>query len=77
MNIQIVGLKKTEFTTKDGTLISGQSVYFTFEDDRTKGLQTDKCFLPSRKALYPEPNLPADAEIYYNRYGKVDAVVLS
>lgn len=77
MNIQIVGLKNTEFTTKDGLLIQGQSVYFTFKDNNTIGVQTDKCFLPSRKALYPEPILPAEAEIYYNKYGKVDSVVLS
>lgn len=77
MKIIIVGVKDSRFTNREsGEVISGQSIFFEFEESHTLGLQTDKCFLSESKKIVPVPSLPASASLYYNKYGKVESIVL-
>lgn len=76
MKIILVGVKNTRFTAQTGEVISGQTIYFEFEDLHTRGLQTDKAFLPDSRRLTPEPSVPCSGSIFYNKYGKVESVIL-
>lgn len=77
MKIIIVGVKDTKFSNRETReVIEGQSLYFEFEDSHTRGMQTDKCFLPASRKLVPEPSVPCAANLYYNKYGKVDSIIL-
>lgn len=77
MNITIQGIKQTRFVNKEtGETIEGQSVFFTYEDEKIIGLGTDKCFLTRSKEIVPVPALPCEANLYYNKYGKVDEILI-
>lgn len=75
MTITIIGCRDTSFTAQSGEKISGQTIWFTSPLDRGRGVQADRAFLSQRKAVTPV-DLPCDAEIFYNKYGKVDSVKL-
>lgn len=77
MLIEIVGIKDVSFSNKEtGERVEGQSVFFEYEDDRTQGVATDKVFLSSLKKLVPVPSLPCSANLYFNKFGKVDSISL-
>lgn len=77
MVIEIVGIKDTRFTNKEtGEHIEGQTVFFEYDDDNVNGVATDKCFLSNKKKIVPVPHIPAMAELYYNKYGKVDEIII-
>lgn len=78
--MKIVGWKDVDFTTKDGTQITGKSVHVAFEapKDHGSGMLTDHFFLNDEK--FGESNIKAlyknqvDIEILYDKYGKVKGI---
>lgn len=77
MVIEILGIKDTRFMNKEtGEVVEGQSVYFSYDDEKVIGVATDRCFLTRSKKLDPVPALPAMADLYYNKYGKVDEIIV-
>lgn len=75
MRFTIIGVRYTSFTAQSGQTISGQTIWFTepISPSTGRGVKADKAFLPDSKIISPEM-LPCDAEIYYNKYGKVDSI---
>lgn len=77
MKITIVGIKDTRFTNKEtGEVISGQSIHFEYDDEHVEGVAVDRCFLSEKKKLSPRPHVPVEATLFYNKYGKVDEIVV-
>lgn len=77
MKITIVGIKDIRFTNKDtGEVISGQSIHFEYDGDNIEGVAVDRCFLSEKKKLVPRPSLPVEANLFYNKYGKVDEIIV-
>lgn len=75
MKAQIVGIRNTKFTAQEtGELISGQTVYFLFEDDNVQGFVADRMFLSDNKLAHYRPVLKDFVDIQYNRFGKVASV---
>ena len=74
----LVGYKKQSFKGKDGTQVSGTTLYL-LEDERpdVEGNATDKVFVTDRKLGDYTPSLGDDLLVVYNRYGKVASVVLN
>ena len=79
---KIVGVVRTSFTAKDGTQISGRT-FFTEEPvkpDHGIGQRTDRFFLSDAKlatlSFKPDLALGFEVQILYNRYGKVENLVL-
>lgn len=74
MEILIMGVKKVDFKGKDGNPVNGYNVYFAYQDDHVEGSACDRVFLsPARfKEFQPVPG--AKFEVYYNRFGKIDAM---
>lgn len=79
MMYHVVGIRKgMSFNTKEGGEMSGLKLHLTCPDDRVEGMATDSFFISSKSACYqaalslhPED----DIDIYFNRYGKIDAIV--
>lgn len=78
--IKLVGVENTSFTGKDGTPVTGMSLYGLEGIDPKKGQgeRTFKCFLSIAKfsALAFKPVPGQTLEVVYNRYGKVDNLTL-
>lgn len=77
---QIIGVENTSFTGKDGTPVTGKTIYVTEEisPKRGKGKRADRIFLSNAKLsnLDFAPELDQTVEIYYNRYRKVETMRL-
>lgn len=75
MKITIVGIKNIKFTNKEtGEVVEGQTVFFEHEDKYVSGLAVDKCFLSRNRMLVPVPHVPVGANLFYNKYGKVEEI---
>ena len=73
----VVGVKKTSFTTKDTKeTINGYNIYYSYPAIGVEGLATDRFFISLNKAGEWQPMPGDEILIYYNRFGKVDSVVL-
>ena len=77
--MKIVGYKKSDFRTPDGTQITGITVYA--ESDITcdgKGIETEKFYLSENKMKKMNVNIDSllgmEVRLGYNRWGKVDFI---
>lgn len=71
MKVNVVGFRKSSFTTKDGDQISGYQIYLgTPISENGEGIAVDRAFVTINKMI-SAPALGA-AEIEYNKYGKVE-----
>lgn len=76
MEVTIIGVRNVSFTTKEGVFIEGQTIWYTTPIDKNgRGFQADKAFISLPKKINPS-DLPCAADIYYNKFGKVDSVSL-
>lgn len=77
MRITIVGIKDTRFTNKEtGEVITGQSIHFEYCERNVHGFAVDRCFLSEVKKLKQIPDVPCEADLFYNKYGKVDEIIV-
>lgn len=76
--MKIVGIKKLDFTTKDGDVIQGQQLFLTnpIEADKGEGDETEKVFLSTDKLakMAFKPKLYDEVTVIYNKYGKCDRI---
>lgn len=81
--MKIIGYKRADFKTKEGSKITGFNVYVENEIDpqHGKGVQVDRIYLSdnklARESINLEELLNKEVKIYYNRYGKPDSIVLA
>lgn len=80
MSSRIEGIQETKFTAKDGTVISGMSLYLSTSLNPKFGGSGRKCeriFLSTVKleSLSFKPVVGLEVEVLYNRYGKVQSLV--
>ncbi len=79
METKIIGILPVTFTAKDGTLITGQKIYYTEPLNPAKGGQgcmADKFFMTDAKLSSTGTVLAVGdiVNLLYNRYGKVESV---
>lgn len=78
MKFNLVGIRDTRFMNdKTGEVISGKTIFVTYEEYGVRGLKADKLFLSEKKNLYVPSQLPAEIDIQFNRYGKIDSIDLA
>ena len=78
MIVEVVGVKKTSFETKDTKeTIRGFNLYTQYEQDGVTGLATERFFISENKAAGWEPAPGDTVEISFNRFGKIDTVTVS
>ena len=79
-SMEVVGVEGVNFTAKDGTEISGVSVYYTehLDPDRGDGLFAGKLFFSAAKlaALNYSPAVGQVIQVLYDRFGKVKRVAV-
>ena len=77
MIVNLVGIRRNvKFTPKDGSEISGTSIYVTHENEGVEGLMTEKFFLSSNKFNTNGLKVPCVLDLQFNRYGKIDGYSL-
>ena len=72
--VTVIGVRKVNFTTQDGNIVKGRTVYIGFEANDVDGMQTDKVFLSDTKFGTVDIAVGLDYNIFYNRYGKVESM---
>lgn len=81
MSIKMIGYEKSDFKADDGKEIKGYNIWLarTVEPARGKGSAVDRFYMTEEKIEAAGMDLAAllnkDAEVYYNRYGKVSSIV--
>lgn len=77
--MKIIGMKKSDFTTKEGTMVTGYNVYLTYEltGDGADGLGCERVYLTQAKLDKSgfKPEVGDTVELTYNRFGKVAAII--
>lgn len=73
MTVNIIGIKQVNFTGKDGNLVSGTQFFCTYTEKNVKGLATEKFFISPQRIHNQVFNVGDNAQVFYNRYGKVEA----
>ncbi len=73
----LVGMKDSDFKGSDGTQVSGVNLYFTYEDEKVKGVATERVFVHSDRLLKLSfmPEIGGDCDLRYNKYGKISDIV--
>lgn len=70
--IEVLGVRDVDFTDDSGRRVSGKSVYYAMEDDRTDGRMAGKYFLSQQRiaslSYFPRPG--DHVAVSYDRYGK-------
>lgn len=75
MYVEIVGIKKIEYTSKrTGQLVRGIELQGLFSDEKVLGKAVDKFFCGSRVDL-AGVSVGDYCNIYFDRYGHVDSVI--
>lgn len=80
--MKLVGYQRADFTTKDGIEVNGWNVYLSspIDPENGKGVACERIYLTTRKAEVAGIELAMmvnkDVEIFYNRYGKVEKLLL-
>lgn len=76
--MKIIGYKVTAFETKDGKHISGVTFYVTEKTNRDGcfGLTTDKFFVSDNKLVGQKFDLGNEIVPVYNRFGKIESVMI-
>lgn len=75
MRIVIHGDKVVRFKTATGDEISGKTIYYGYTDSSVNGVACDKIFISDAKLNGIVYGIGDEAELYFNRYGKVDSIV--
>lgn len=80
-NTEIVGVVDVNFTTNDGKIVTGKSVYFTepLTPDRGEGRFAGKLFFSTAKlaALNYSPAVGQVVNFLYDRAGRVKSVTVA
>lgn len=76
--MKIIGIKKLDFTTKEGDVIKGQQLVLTgpIEPNKGEGEEAEKIFLSAEKLskMLFKPKLYDEVTVVYNKYGKCDHI---
>jgi len=76
MRHTVLGLKPVSFTAADGKVIEGTTLYVAYDADGVEGMAADKIFVTTAKMPKSNIVVGADIDIYFNRFGKVDSIVV-
>lgn len=77
--MKVIGIKRSDFSTKDGTQIEGYNIYLTYAltGDQAKGDGCERVYITKTKLESNGymPEVGDEVTLTYNRYGKVAAIL--
>lgn len=74
--MKVIGYQHKTLNFKDGNSIEGYFLYLDTNNPNVVGIETERIFLSDKKADGYHPQLEDEIKVFYNRYGKVDSVLL-
>jgi len=74
--MKVLGYAHKHLTFQDGRSCDGTFLYLSEERNDVTGVATERVFLSDAKADGYKPALGDELKLYYNRFGKLDAVEL-
>lgn len=80
--MKMIGYRRADFAAKDGTEIKGYNAYIATEIDPRNGagVMVERMYLSdakiAREHIDLEKIIGREIRVYYNRYGKIDSIVL-
>lgn len=72
--MKVLGYQHKVLSFQDGRSVSGCFLFLGEERNGVTGIATDRIFISDVKAGGYQPVLNDEVKVYYNRYGKVDAI---
>ena len=71
--MKVIGFYETSFTGRDGTLIEGVNIYYTYPLKSGTGFGSSKVFFSFNRlsSIDYYPSIDDDIVLQYNRFGKV------
>lgn len=76
MKHTVLGKKAVSFTAADGKVIEGTTLFVAYDDDNVIGMAADKIFISAAKMPKGNIEVGSDIDIYFNRFGKVDSIIV-
>jgi hypothetical protein len=73
----LVGTKDLDFMGSDGKQVNGVNLFFTYEDERVRGVATERVFVHSDRFLKLSfmPEIGGSCDLRYDKYGKIRDIV--
>lgn len=78
--MKVIGIQKDVRFKMDGNEFIGINIFGTVPRDGVEGFATEKLFINSTKQCYSTAiglKVNDDINVYYNRYGKVDTIIVN
>lgn len=76
---KVIGKEKVDYVSKKtGEPVKGMTLYLSYSDDRIVGVGSEKAFVSEKSEGFTvacDVSLGQDVNVYYNRFGSVEAVV--
>lgn len=80
--MKLIGYKRSDFTSKEGTIITGYSIYLSYPamGPEAQGMETEHIYMTDAKLAKcgldaSKLKVGAEVTVQYNRFGKPDALV--
>lgn len=75
MRYTVLGKRPVSFTASDGRIINGTTIYAGCETEGVEGMTGEKFFVSAEKMPKKEIAVGRDVELYFTKFGKIDAIV--
>ena len=78
MKCYVIGKRKLDFTSSDGKAVKGLSLYLgmTSDSDSLEGMEAARFFVSEAKLPKEDIIVGTDIEVYFDRRGKIDSIVV-
>lgn len=76
--MKVIGFYEKSFTGRDGTLIEGVNIYYTYPLNTGTGFGSSKVFVSSNRlsSFGYYPSIDDDIEFDFNRFGRITGIRL-
>lgn len=74
MHEVVVGIQEVDYENKSGLRVQGKRLFLTYESDKILGSGVEAVYIPQRVEC--DVKIGDTINILYNRFGKVDKVVI-
>lgn len=73
----LIGMRRVNFKGQDGNPVDGWNLFFQYSDRNITGYGTEKIFISAAKfnEVTFMPEIGADCQLLYNKYGKVADII--
>ena len=74
MRVIVYGVQNLDFTSADGNVIKGKSIFCGFENKYVDGLKTNKFFIPSSNPVCKDIKPECELELSFDYNGRIDNI---